>query len=339
MSIQMNNEASLLWGDICCLHDDEVVVDEEVVGDEVVVDEEEVVDEEVDVDEEVVGEEVVDVDEEVVDEEFENESDFSSISKELEFKTVVSRKRKNKNVQIKEDIIEESQTKTIVCKSVHEQRECDYGSKCKFAHFIDEISVNECSFGDFCKKVKYSNKKDYYFNTNSSHPCAFIHPFEKFKNFYVRNCLKERPEQKEPSFKCTKLCQYILDNVKCEKKICDYAHRIDELNISPCHFGEQCFNINKCGSEYGNNSSEKICIFLHPDETLKNYERRIMPTKKRKHQNINDCEPEQKKPKLIHKEIILEEEKITITAPAHKATEILKILIDNGISNINLVTY
>lgn len=302
MSIQIKNNASLLWGDICCGYEQEVA-DEEVV----------------------------------VDEEYENESDFSSISKELEFQTVVSRKRKNKNVQKKEDVIEESETKTIVCKSVHEQRECDYASKCKFAHFIDEITINECSYGDFCKKVKYSNKKDYYYNTNSSQPCTFIHPFEKFENFYARNGLKERPEKKEPSFKCTKLCQCILDNVKCEKKICNYAHSIDELNISPCHFGEQCFNINRCDSEYGNNSSEKICIFLHPDETLKNYERRIMPTKKRKNQNINDCEPEQKKPKLINKEI--HEEKITITAPAHKATEILKILIDNGISNINLVTY
>ena len=292
-------------------------------------------------------------------------------------KTKAERKKEKKGVDltaqldfgaVKEKPAFAGKQKNIVCKSVKEGVPCSYGNKCIFSHFADEIVPNECQFGDRCFRVKYAEKGIK--NADSKSVCFNIHPDESISNWLYRNgfdeSLMQRPVQDPAAFKCTRMCVSVMENIPCTKgDECTYAHKVEDLKTNPCNFGVHCHHVRKDGEEYVNNKeTDRICIFLHPDETLKNYEARalrvIAADKKRKSvEDINskkskkprvesDAEfpvmqlvaTEPAKPKIEEpKETKPVGDKIIINVPAHMAVEMLQMLMKNGKTNVELNTY
>jgi hypothetical protein len=272
---------------------------------------------------------------------------------------------------------ESGKQKNIVCKSVKEGVDCSYGSKCIFSHYADEVKPNECAFGDRCFRVKYAEKGIK--NADSKNVCFNIHPDESIATWLHRNGFDEtkmqRPVQDTTQFKFTRMCVSVMENIPCVKgDECTYAHRVEDLKTTPCNFGEYCHHVRKDGDDYINNSeSEKVCIFLHPEESLKNYEARalrIIADKKRK--SVDDINNQKsKKPRVTMTEAAfpaldsvrtkpeeikkiktedtkIEEpkqqkqlggDKIILNVPAHMAVEMLQMLIKNGKTNVELITY
>ncbi len=50
----------------------------------------------------------------------------------------------------------------------------------------------------------------------------------------------------------TKMCKYY--KIGCKKKNCNFAHRIEDLKITKCIFGDKCFR--------------KDCRFYHPNDPI-----------------------------------------------------------------------
>ena len=61
------------------------------------------------------------------------------------------------------------------------------------------------------------------------------------------------------NLKNTKLCKF---GAKCERKICNFAHSLDELKPAKCIFGLAC-NFQ--------DSKTKVCGFIHPNETITDF--------------------------------------------------------------------
>jgi hypothetical protein len=84
--------------------------------------------------------------------------------------------------------------------------------------------------------------------------------------------------------KNTMLCNSIIKNILCDRKYCNYAHSINDLDIQKCHFGDTCRNIVFKDGIYTNipfnpylnsNIKSKKCIRIHDYETLDNYYNRM----------------------------------------------------------------
>ncbi len=60
----------------------------------------------------------------------------------------------------------------------------------------------------------------------------------------------------------TKMC----NKKNCNKVNCNYAHSKSELRIRKCLFGDDCIY---------KHSKNKMCKFIHPDETVESYNNRI----------------------------------------------------------------
>jgi len=256
------------------------------------------------------------------------------------------------------------QQKSTICKSVKDGVPCTYGNKCIFSHYADDVKPNDCQFGDACFRVKYTERGVK--NANSKSVCFNIHPDENISCWLSRNgydeSLMQRPVQDPTAFKCTRMCISVIDNIPCVKgDECTYAHKVEELKTNPCNFGVDCHNVRKDGDEYVNNETDKICIFLHPEESLKNYEARalrIIAAKKRK--SVEDINTQKAKkprvelsdaafplvamqpvavPNIEAKEFKPVEDKIILNVPAHMAVEMLHMLFKNGKTNVELITY
>ncbi len=61
--------------------------------------------------------------------------------------------------------------------------------------------------------------------------------------------------------KKTKFCNIFLQEGVCNRKICNFAHSIEEYNFPNCAFNENC--------------KVKNCKFKHPYETLEEFKKRI----------------------------------------------------------------
>ena len=170
--------------------------------------------------------------------------------------------------------------KKIVCKSIMEGIPCPYENKCHFIHYLDEACPTECKFGYDCSKVKYTNNK---IRNNLKNLCFMLHPDEKIDDYVKRIGVKGsmiRPKPEE-IYKNTKMCNSALEGVKCDGKDCTYAHKLEDLRISKCKFGGKCYHVKKEGLSF-ENQSDKVCIFMHDDETLENYKHRVIDTEKTK---------------------------------------------------------
>jgi hypothetical protein len=61
--------------------------------------------------------------------------------------------------------------------------------------------------------------------------------------------------------KKTKFCNIFIQEGTCNRKICNFAHSIDEYNFPSCAFGNNCKIDN--------------CKFKHPCETIEHYKSRV----------------------------------------------------------------
>ena len=267
-----------------------------------------------------------------------------------------------------------SKPKSIICKSVKDNVSCAYGSKCIFTHYADEVHPNACTFGYNCALIKY--KGDNVKNKNMKKTCNFIHPEESVSDWLLRNgfdeSLMQRPVKDPEVFKCTRMCISVLEKIPCAKgDECTYAHSAEELKTIPCNFGSECKHIRKDGTEYLNNDTGKICVFIHPDESLCNFESRALRSlaKTKKIKTETKCENSIEFPLLAQKMIYIPEtipeaisdsipeaiqepiaeafplesfqaqDKIVLNVPHHMAVEMLEILLKNGKTNIELNIY
>lgn len=167
--------------------------------------------------------------------------------------------------------------KAYVCKSVEEGIICPYGKKCKFAHSASELETKKCIYGDNCNRIKM--KKGTVANVDEKNPCIFMHPSEAISTFLDRRKIIGLPleDVKDPCvYRCTRMCVSYTNGIKCLKgDECTYAHTVNELRATKCNFGESCNNVCKNSNLYAN-KGDKVCVFLHPDETLDNFYNRAL---------------------------------------------------------------
>lgn len=169
------------------------------------------------------------------------------------------------------------------------------------------------------------------------------------------------------TYKCTKMCNSVLSGEDCKwKDNCTYAHKVEELRLSPCHFGMKCNNI-ICpvleSDVYVNNpKGSRVCTFIHPEERLDEYSARvfnlkkpveIVPVKK----EVTTIKKEVKVPELpkasvqnkwlnavpFVPKLVLQEpvekpegEKIILDVPEKLAMQALEMAIKSGVTNIEV---
>ncbi len=73
--------------------------------------------------------------------------------------------------------------KTSICRSVLNKEECLHGSKCRFAHSLEELRTSCCLFGKDCRFVKCIN--DSWTNMGNK-MCTHMHPDESRQDFLTR---------------------------------------------------------------------------------------------------------------------------------------------------------
>ena len=78
-------------------------------------------------------------------------------------------------------------TKTRMCNSVGSGKPCRHGSRCRYAHSVDELKVGQCFFKDACRHV---HKTATGYSNHRHKCCSFIHPGESMKNYCSRLGLK-----------------------------------------------------------------------------------------------------------------------------------------------------
>lgn len=81
--------------------------------------------------------------------------------------------------------------RTKMCNSVKMGIPCKYGSKCNFAHSVDELTIPNCFFGTCCRFVCHETNNTYS-NTNDK-ICKFLHPGETKQTYNIRCGLVKKP--------------------------------------------------------------------------------------------------------------------------------------------------
>lgn len=83
----------------------------------------------------------------------------------------------------------------------------------------------------------------------------------------------------------TKMCKSVEDGRKCiNGEKCRFAHKTEQLSIKDCIFRERCTFV-KCQTDnevviyINNNIKQKVCQYLHPNETIENYLSRMKMTR------------------------------------------------------------
>jgi hypothetical protein len=294
----------------------------------------------------------------------------ANVNFEFKSKTGRKRERKEKSVDITSEFLSANKKffpienqKNVVCKSVKEGLPCSYGSKCIFSHYVDEIKPNECPFGDRCYHVNYDDHC--VVNTDAKNRVCFnIHPEEGISNWLFRNGFDEsRMQRPVQDLSFTRMCVSFIKNIPCGKGDgCTYAHRVEELKTIPCNFGQTCIHVKKDGDKYVNTSeTEKVCVFIHPEESLDNYETRALRTFPKKRKGLEDnrsakrmkiddnefpslpCLPmekiDDKEKESFEPKIEDVKDRIIINVPSKMAVEMVEMLIKNGTTNFQLITY
>ena len=89
----------------------------------------------------------------------------------------------NKQMEIK-------RTRTRMCRSIKEGKQCPHGKKCRFAHSTDELVIADCIWGRNCRKVERNND-GVYKTVVQNKICEHRHPSETEYNYYSRTGLKK----------------------------------------------------------------------------------------------------------------------------------------------------
>lgn len=87
---------------------------------------------------------------------------------------------------------------------------------------------------------------------------------EMFKDKEKRNegfCILANKMNISKHLKKTKFCNIFIQEGKCDRKVCNFAHSMEEYNFPSCAFGNNC--------------KVKNCKFKHTEELLDEYKKRI----------------------------------------------------------------
>lgn len=103
------------------------------------------------------------------------------------------KRREGRSKLMDKDGMRERLIKTRMCNSVGSGRVCPHGSRCRYAHSVEELRVAPCFFKDACRHVKKSG--DGYRNC-SHRRCTFLHPGEDMKNYCQRLNIPFKPVAK-----------------------------------------------------------------------------------------------------------------------------------------------
>ena len=228
--------------------------------------------------------------------------------------------------------------KMYICKSVQNSKECPYGKKCKFSHNEEELVTKSCTHGKDCTRIEIKN--GIVVNRDKKNLCIFIHPRETISSFLRRKGLNGFPdkEDKNDSYKCTRMCVSYSQNIKCLKgDDCTYAHNVNELKTTPCNFKDKCNNVRRKGKQYINHG-QKLCVFLHPDESLDNYYTRALsgnkPEKKYLKHKKSDSEEEDEEEDEDEDEEDEEEDEDDEKIIKNKTTEITLKIYEKDVTEL-----
>jgi len=108
---------------------------------------------------------------------------------------------------------------------------------------------------------------------NNSNKWVFINKGKKIKKGI--NMLKSKKCHRNTKYK-TKLCISVIKKLECPHgNFCRYAHSYSEIEENMCFFGNSCRFV--CFSDKNKewiNTNNKKCLFIHPNETYKNFKKR-----------------------------------------------------------------
>ena len=65
--------------------------------------------------------------------------------------------------------------------------------------------------------------------------------------------------------KKTKFCKLLIEQGRCNREVCNFAHTVKEIVFPFCAFGNEC-------------SKKQDCAFRHPNESIEGYKNRIQFT-------------------------------------------------------------
>ncbi len=182
---------------------------------------------------------------------------------------------KKPRVPKEDDSQNEKRTKTKLCDSLLSGNHCRHGSKCRFAHSVEELSVPNCNHGENCLFVKIEN--GLFYNSEGKF-CKCIHPNETRANFLARNEIVTvvSPPKPECCKTKTKICISVINRTNCVHKKCKFAHDENELNIRECIFPScKLISIDFQG-RVSNIDLRNKCIFFHAGENKKSYFERML---------------------------------------------------------------
>ena len=167
--------------------------------------------------------------------------------------------------------------KTKMCDSISSGTPCRHSEKCRYAHSVNELNIQECQHGENCLFV--CNRNGTFYNSQGKF-CKFIHPCESRENYFVRNGIKVEIAEKKPEYTtnktCTKVCNSVIQGFHCRHKACNFAHSVDELNIRACTFPNcKLIRLNSQGKACNVNCQNK-CSFFHEGETKESFFARIV---------------------------------------------------------------
>ena len=83
-----------------------------------------------------------------------------------------------------------------LCESVFNEYPCRHGSRCNFAHSVEQLNKSYCTHGDYCNYIKKKDDTTYY-NINNYKPCIYFHENESNLSYANRMGVKKR-EYKVP---------------------------------------------------------------------------------------------------------------------------------------------
>jgi hypothetical protein len=136
--------------------------------------------------------------------------------------------------------------KTQMCKHISRPGGCKFETKCRFAHSKEELQVIRCAFGancrvrdcKFCKASKLAEEA----RNNREVPAETTEVQPKI-------ITTENQPSAEYNKTKTKLCTFYEEKGYCSRKLCVFAHGLQELR---CGYGSSCCN--------------KSCTRKHPEK-------------------------------------------------------------------------
>lgn len=112
-----------------------------------------------------------------------------------------------------------------------------------------------------------------------------IAPWANFKNDVKVDCKNDKNDKNEEEkmirdkgffilsnrknvvtyLKKTKFCKLLIEQGRCNREVCNFAHTVKEIVFPFCAFGNEC-------------SKKQDCSFRHPNEPIDTYKNRIQFT-------------------------------------------------------------